>query len=232
MAEDRDSRRTGSPRRLSEILPAISGSTRRSSPSTSVTTGTAGPARGAPSATGPRPGASGAVARLNELAPDQVRRGLVLLGLPRAAASCLPSVASTLAWSVKGVTASDGQFDYAAIADVVVRPGADSHELDRLEATFAGWCEPMGPRAALKLLGQLAALTQRRAHGEIDDEIAAAAYAERLGDYPADVAERACDVWANRETWWPAWAELRAECDRLMRGRRAILTTLQQRRTT
>jgi len=57
-----------------------------------------------------------------------------------------------------------------------------------------------------------------------DDDVAmlAVGFIERLARFPADVVERACDRWIEREEFFPAWAELRAEIDKLMRGRLAL----------
>jgi hypothetical protein len=65
-----------------------------------------------------------------------------------------------------------------------------------------------------------------RARDGVDVELMAGAYTERLARYPADVVTAACDAWADREQFWPAWAELKAECDKRMRGRLQIRAAL------
>jgi hypothetical protein len=46
--------------------------------------------------------------------------------------------------------------------------------------------------------------------------------------YPADVVRSACRRWARRGTFWPALAELIAECDALVRERRILLRDLER----
>lgn len=87
-------------------------------------------------------------------------------------------------------------------------------------------CAPCDPKLAVRKLAELRAMTIARARDDMDNELVGAAYAERLKQYPADVVVAACDGWANREEFWPSWAELKAECDKRMRGRLQIRAAL------
>jgi hypothetical protein len=87
-------------------------------------------------------------------------------------------------------------------------------------------CDPCDPQLAARKLAELRVLTAHRARDGIDVELMAGAYTERLAAYPQDIVVAAVDGWANREEFWPTWAELKAECDKRMRGRKMIRQAL------
>lgn len=115
-----------------------------------------------------------------------------------------------------------------SIKDVAVRPGFDAAEVQRHAAAVERLCEPAGTDIATQKLTELRRLTAHRAQGDNDMVLTAVAYTQRLAQYPADVVAAACDGWADREQWWPSWAELKAECDKRMRGRLQIRETLRR----
>lgn len=137
------------------------------------------------------------------------------------------SLAALLVW---GETSrfSDAGFEGTTIGDVRVIDGASRDLVERLWEPVQRLCEPCGSRVAGEKLTELRALTVTRARADIDSEFTGAAYTARLAQYPADVAIAACDAWANREEFWPSWAELKAECDKRMRGRLQIRDALQK----
>lgn len=120
------------------------------------------------------------------------------------------------------------EFEGVAVKDVAVRPGFDLAELERHAAAVERLCAPAGTDLASKKLTELRALTAHRAKDDGDMVLTAVAYTQRLAQYPADVVAAACDGWADREQWWPSWAELKAECDKRMRGRLQIRETLRR----
>lgn len=129
-------------------------------------------------------------------------------------------------WGVVDVFGADGQFDAAHVGEVVVRKGTPE-ELDAVARVVDGLLEPAPADMAATKLAELRAVTVHRARDGIDVELLATAYTQRLARYPADVVAAACDAWADREEFWPSWAELKAECDKRMRGRLALKRALE-----
>lgn len=192
-------------------------------PKTSATTGDRLPARMPASATGPQRSGSGAVARL-----DSNQRGpLAVFDLPPQAVKLQHSLAPLLAWGVTSLFSEAG-FEGVKITDVAVRPGVSASEARVPLLEFDRLCEPCEPSLAARKLAELRALTVHRARDGVDVELMAGAFTERLAQYPADVVVAACDGWANREEFWPSWAELKAECDKRMRGRIQIRDALRK----
>jgi len=74
-------------------------------------------------------------------------------------------------------------------------------------------------------LAELSVLVVRRPDDEFGDALRLTAYAQRLADYPADVARAA--LLEHRWKFWPAWEELAAVCDKLVKARRVMLHALE-----
>lgn len=114
---------------------------------------------------------------------------------------------------------SGDEFVGTMTADVTVKPSASSEVLQRASAEIERFCEPCKPGFAGQRLAELRVLTVHRARDDVDMELLAQAYTSRLAEYPADVVAAATKAWSDREQFWPSWAELKAECDKRMRGR-------------
>ena len=217
--------RTGSPRRLSEILPPISTSIPKPQPAHSATTGQQFPAQRDAKPIGLPHGATGAGAMQTtaERQPEVAR----VFGLPPSATSLARSLGRLISWQDASIYSGD-EFAGVSIKNVAVRPGFDLAEVQRHAAAVERLCEPAGTDLATQKLTELRALTAHRAKGDGDMVLTAVAYTQRLAQYPADVVAAACDGWADREQWWPSWAELKAEADKRMRGRLQIRETLRR----
>lgn len=128
------------------------------------------------------------------------------------------SLAPLIVW---GETSLFGEAGYTGtkITDLAVRPHADPQYVGQCLAKLETLCRPCDAGLAAKKLAELRVLTVHRARDAVDMELMAGAYTQRLTQYPADIVVAACDGWANREEFWPSWAELKAECDKRMRGR-------------
>ncbi len=137
------------------------------------------------------------------------------------------SLSRLLVWEERSLFGEHGFYD-VKISDVAVRPGSDPATVRTVRAELERLCRRAGPDLAAKKLTELRALTVSRARGDIDTSLMAAAYTQRLAEYPPDVVVAACDGWANREEFWPSWAELKAECDKRMRGRDQIRDALRR----
>lgn len=95
-----------------------------------------------------------------------------------------------------------------------------ARELRQQEASassreLAGWLATMN-----------AALVPSR-DGENETRLRLAVYVDRLRNYPADVTSQALGEWPDRSKFWPAWAELREQLERLAGPRRALIRDLE-----
>lgn len=92
-------------------------------------------------------------------------------------------------------------------------------------AELAPMLEPAGAKTIAAELLRLSSLTVPRREGEVAGELRAMAYAEELSRYPADVVIWACREWPRsgaQGSFFPAWAELRALCERRVERRRGL----------
>lgn len=165
-------------------------------------------------------GVSGAIATLAAIPalPSE-------FGLSDAPVSLQHSLAGLLVWRATSRFSAHG-FDGVDYSEMRVVPAADPASVQRALTEISRLCEPSGPRVAGRHLTELLALTVSRSRDDVDRELMGAAYTERLSQYPADVVKTACSRWADREEFWPSWAELKAECDKHMRGRKQIRDAL------
>ena len=130
----------------------------------------------------------------------------------------------------------DGQFDGVIVTGCKILPAVDADGVIGDDAEFLRSAlsrvhealRPCGPVQAMQFLRLLKARTKARSLDQADEAISAAAYADWLANYPADVAQEACEYWARGNTWWPSWAELQAILDRRAAPRLAIRKALQE----
>jgi hypothetical protein len=131
---------------------------------------------------------------------------------------------------------SDGQFDGVIVTGCTILPAVDADGVIGDDAEFLRSAlskvhealRPCGPVLAMQFLRLLKARTKARSLDQADEAISAAAYADWLANYPADVAQESCEYWARGNTWWPSWAELQAILDRRAAPRLAIRKALQK----
>lgn len=83
-------------------------------------------------------------------------------------------------------------------------------------------------RAVEAWLAELSVLVAKRQDSDMAEELRVEAFASRLSRYPADVA-RAATI-GRKPMWqfWPTWAELEAECEKLVSPRRAMIAALER----
>ena len=75
-------------------------------------------------------------------------------------------------------------------------------------------------------LAELSVIVARRADDEFSEELRIAAYAGRLGRYPADVVR---EVLLGRSyRFWPTWEELEKRCDALAGPRRHMIAAMER----
>lgn len=73
---------------------------------------------------------------------------------------------------------------------------------------------------------RLRTLTAKRAEGEFDMELSIGAITEELQPYPEDIVRTVCRDWARENKWFPTLSELIAECEALLKPRRAMLAAI------
>ena len=83
-----------------------------------------------------------------------------------------------------------------------------------------------GPEKRVSVaIRKLQSLTRKPAHFTEDtDAIYHYALRDAMMDYPVDIVEQACADWRKTPSgeWWPAEAELRKLCDKLVAARRSL----------
>jgi hypothetical protein len=71
-------------------------------------------------------------------------------------------------------------------------------------------------------LAELSVITARRADDDFSGALRLKAYTDRLAEYPADIAKAA--LLSKAWHFFPTWADLRAECERLLKPRQELLS--------
>jgi len=216
--QEQGSERTGSQRRLSQILPEIRDSIRLRREIVSETTGLPSPERQDESSTGKRHGGTGVALR-----PDASTVLAKAFELP--AGTLAHSLEPLLEWRETSLYGSHG-FEGVRIEDVKIWDGATRAQVLGLLKSVEAVCMPCDAKFAAQKLSELRVLTAHRARDGSDVELLAAAYTHRLAEYPADVVDMACNRWADANPFWPTWAELKNELDKRMKGRKQIHAAL------
>jgi hypothetical protein len=116
---------------------------------------------------------------------------------------------------------ADGEYEARVIDHAVVVGDLQEDALRAAIAVVDAACQPGGEACATKALTLLRARTAYRSTSGGDPHIIGKAYADLLADYPADVIEQACRNWVGISKWWPAWFDLKRECDLLCMRRLA-----------
>lgn len=130
-------------------------------------------------------------------------------------------IAGAFRFETTSVYGADGQFDGVMVSGATLTAACSPDVLAVAIAVLEHASRPGGIGLATKAVTRLRAKTAARAGGLADQHVTGQAYAEELAKYPADIIEAACQRWADNSRWWPAWAELKQECDRMAAKRRA-----------
>ncbi|MCR9128441.1 MAG: hypothetical protein NXI12_02880 [Alphaproteobacteria bacterium] len=86
------------------------------------------------------------------------------------------------------------------------------------------------PAPDRELAGMLATMNAALVTGrqsEAEARLRLGAYVQRLREWPRDVVAEVLHAWPDRNKYWPAWAELRAELERVARPRRTLIADLE-----
>ncbi len=135
------------------------------------------------------------------------------------------SLAPLIVWGDVTLYGSHG-FEGVRICDVKVADGVSKQQVAAMLKPLEAFCMPCDPKFAARKLAELRVLTAHRARDGSDVELLAAAYTNRLAEYPQDVVEVACNRWADANQFWPTWADLKNELENRMRGRKQIRDAL------
>jgi hypothetical protein len=139
---------------------------------------------------------------------------LVTPGLPA-------TIATAIRFTTRPTYGADGQFE-GTVVDGATLIGQHPEALMRAALTaLESASRPGGFQLATIELSKLRAKTAFRSAEGGDQHLIGQAYAEELAGFPQDVIREACRRLAASSRWWPAWADLKCECDRLVAKRRA-----------
>lgn len=139
-----------------------------------------------------------------------------------------PAIVAAIVLDTASTFGSDGQFDGSIVSSAKLTGEHSEEAIRSALARVSEACRPGGAAVAMQALAELRALTKSRALDGDEATVTATAYADRMAIYPADVIRSACRSWSENSTWWPAWAELKKECDRLVSRRLAERAALQE----
>ena len=207
-------RKIGSPRKPTGDMPGKGASqtmTHGVMPSNSETTSSTAMVATNPGAIGTALSATGLPEKIPEMA-DQVNQAIEAWLPP--SVSCLIEIK----WGWRGA-----MHDESYIMGYGMKGHPPEEDRQSAVAMLARLDEPCGEKFALMELGRLKVLTKSREQGE-DFKFQIAVMAEELGGYPRDVVRETCRTWKSK--WFPAWAELRDECDAAVKMRRDLLEAL------
>jgi hypothetical protein len=142
------------------------------------------------------------------------------------------TIATALTLTTRSVYGPDGEFEGAVVEAAKLTGQHDEDTIRRAITICEDHCRPGGHEIAAQELALLERKTVGARQAEADQRLRGAAYAADLAQYPADIIRAACKRWADGNRWWPAWADLKRECDRLSSKRRAehraLVAALQQ----
>ena len=139
---------------------------------------------------------------------------IVTPGLPAA-------IVRSIRFTTRMVCGADGQLEGVMVQGATLIGEHDERAIRAALAVVTAACQPGGFGHATVALTKLRAMTASRPENEAEQHLTGKAYAEEMARYPADIIDEACQRCADVSRWWPAWADLKRECDRLASMRRA-----------
>jgi hypothetical protein len=210
---DRGFQKIGAPMKKILNSLAISASTPAIPPTGSEITGLPTPEPPASSSTGQQHGGTGVAVKPTESS--------VALTVRQKDRLLLASWPEPLRTSLISRAIYDSDFS-GLIGYDPIEPRADEGRAMMAEALAAldDLLVPASPDVVYKALARVAISTCHRSEDGPDAKFQRAIYAQELREFPADVVVEACRNWSRREKWWPAVAEILAECQKLVRWRR------------
>ena len=154
---------------------------------------------------------------------------IVTPGLPAA-------IVRSIRFTTRMVCGADGQLEGVMVQGATLIGEHDERAIRAALAVVTATCQPGGfehatvapvrapPRArrrGARSPRSGRAMTASRPESEAEQHLTGKAYAEEMARYPADIIDEVCQRCADVSRWWPAWADLKRECDRLASTRRA-----------
>lgn len=173
--------------------------------------------------TGTRHGAHGVTTRTSSLPVQTVK--LPAVTLQRDPAALLPlHVTSQLDTTWETNNTGYG-WDGCVSGYALLGPIAEN-DLAQAVKRVENWLEPAPPQLILAELTRVRALTISRDQSTADLELVAAAYADELREYPADVVREVLREWPRTHRFWPTLCELVERMEHLVIPRKALLEAL------
>lgn len=121
----------------------------------------------------------------------------------------------------------DQEFIGYRIVPGVPVPASEIEALDRSIDLHRRACAPAPQDRITTALAELRVLTKARTEDSLDLKFLIRVYADRLGEWPADVVAHVLRTQANVSRWWPAWEELQVRLETYARKRRTRLKALE-----
>jgi hypothetical protein len=115
-------------------------------------------------------------------------------------------------------------YDFAAVGYDLGR--LDEDQWREAQTLMAPALEPASPRIVAEELARLRAVTKARSISEPEAAMMFGALRQELSEFPPDVVRGALRKIARRETFFPALAEVRDQCQREFRNRRLLAEAL------
>jgi len=108
-----------------------------------------------------------------------------------------------------------------------VVPVAEIDALDRAIDLHRQACATAPEDKITTALAELRVLTKAKAEDQHDLKFLLRVYADRLGEWPADVVAHVLRTQPSVSRWWPAWEELQDRLELYARKRRTRLKALE-----
>jgi pimeloyl-ACP methyl ester carboxylesterase len=160
----------------------------------------------------------GIVVAMASSEPERVDK-LVLASLP-------PSVAHSLRPETREWRDAESGYDFEITGYSWREPLPPNADIEAAQALVAAGMVRAPAKIVMAELLRLAAVTKSRAESEEDQAFRFAAFRDELAEFPEDVVRTALRKIGRRETFFPALAELRDQCQREFRHRKLLALAL------
>ncbi len=106
--------------------------------------------------------------------------------------------------------------------------GAPIDDIETAQAILATVNQPCPKYIAVKALTILQTRTKNRPETGEDLSLKMDVFTQGLLDYPSDIVVAVCKTWAEQNTWFPSWFELKTLLDDRLRKRLRMQEAIQE----
>ncbi|MEH6743887.1 hypothetical protein [Hyphomonas sp.] len=106
---------------------------------------------------------------------------------------------------------------------------ADQIDSDRAKSILAGLSGPAPAGKITEWLTVCAVLTASPRDDDMTSDLKLKAFEAQLAKYPGDIVRHVLAMWPDKNKWFPTWAELKSEIERLEGIRPQIIDRVQER---